>query len=98
MEQKLRALLGFARKAGKLAVGTAAAEESVKRGRSKLLLTGADISQKSVKEMRFLCEKHGVRTASTVLTIDEITASIGTRAGILSIEDEGFAAAVIENL
>lgn len=98
MNDKLRALLGFARKAGRLAVGTAKATESVKRGRSKLVLTASDISAKSAKEMRFICEKHGVTARTTALNIDEITASIGTRAGILSIEDEGFAAAVIENL
>ena len=98
MENKLRALLGFARKAGRLAVGTAATEESVKRGRSKLVLTASDISQKSVKEIRFLCEKHGATARTTALNIDEITAAIGTRAGILSVEDEGFAAAISENL
>ena len=98
MNDKLKALLGFARKAGKLAVGTAATEESIKRRKAKLVLIGADISEKSAKEIRFLCEKFGSHAATTKLGIDEITQSIGTRAGILAIEDHGFAKAIAENL
>ena len=98
MQEKLRALLGFARKAGKLAVGTAAAEESIKRKRAKLVLVASDISQKSLKEMRFLGDKFNIPVAVTELGIDGITQSIGTKAGILSVEDEGFAKALSENL
>ena len=98
MNDKLRALLGFARKAGRLAVGTAAAEESIKRRRAKLCVLAADISQKSQKEMRFLCDKNGVRVINIPLGIDEVTQSIGTRAGILAVEDEGFAKAIAEKI
>lgn len=98
MTEKLRALLGFARKAGKLAVGTAATEESIKRRRSRLVIIGCDISEKSQKEIRFLSDKFNVPVAVTELSIDGITQSIGTKAGILSVEDEGFAKALSENL
>ena len=98
MNDKLRALLGFARKAGKLAVGTAAAEESLGRRRAKLCILAADISPKSQKEMRFLCEKNGVKAITIPLGIDEVTQSIGTRAGILTVEDEGFAKAIAEKI
>ena len=98
MEEKLRALLGFARKAGKLAVGTAATEESVKRKRAKLVVIASDISKKSEKEIRFLCDKFGIKVATAKLGIDAVTQSIGTRAGILAVEDEGFAKAIAENI
>ena len=98
MEQKLRALLGFARKAGKLAVGTEAVKESIKRNRSQLVLIAADISQKSAKEINFACQKNNIRSEVITLGIDDVTQSIGTRAGILSVEDGGFANAIAENL
>ncbi len=98
MEQKLRALLGFARKAGKLAVGTEAVKESVKRNRSHLVLIAADISQKSAKEIKFTCQRNNIKAAIITLGIDGVTQSIGTRAGILSVEDEGFAKAIAENI
>lgn len=98
MEQKLRALLGFARKAGKLALGTQATEESVKKHRSHLVLCASDISPKSVKEIRFLCEKYGIRVAVMKIGFDDVSHSFGKRAGILSVEDEGFANAIAENI
>ena len=98
MKEKLRALLGFARKSGRLAVGTAATEESIKRRGSNLVIIGCDISEKSQKEIRFLGDKFNVPVAVTELTMYDITQSIGTKAGILSVEDEGFAKALSENL
>ena len=95
---RLLGFLGLARKAGKLAVGTAATEESIKRKRAKLVIIASDISAKSEKEIRFLCDKFGATAATAKLGIDDITQSIGTRAGILAVEDEGFAKAMAENL
>lgn len=98
MNEKILTLLGFARKAGKLAVGTSATEYSIVRRKSKLALVAGDISKKSAKEINFLCEKYGTKFAQLNIETYDITKAIGTRAGILSIEDEGFASAIIEKL
>ena len=54
MKTKVLTLLGFAAKAGKLAYGFEAAVSSVKTGKSSLVLTAVDVSQKSLKEIKQL--------------------------------------------
>lgn len=98
MTEKLHALLGFARKAGKLAIGTEAVFESVNRKRARLVLIAADISQKSAKEIRFICDKNNIESVTLKIKIDDVTAAIGRRAGILSVEDDGFANAIAQNI
>ncbi len=98
MTEKIYALLGFARKAGKLAIGTEAVFESVAKKRSKLVLIAADISQKSAKEVRYICDKNNTRAVTLEIKIDDVTAAIGRRAGILSVEDDGFANAIAQNI
>ncbi len=98
MSQKALALLGFARKAGKLAVGTAATTDAIKRGKARLAITASDISAKSAKEIRFLCDKHDVNFINPQLTTYDITAAIGTKAGIIALLDDGFAKSIAENL
>jgi ribosomal protein L7Ae-like RNA K-turn-binding protein len=95
---KALTLLGFARKAGRLAVGTAATVDAIKRKKAYLAITASDISEKSSKEIRFLCEKHNVKFITPTFDTYEITGAIGTRAGIIAVLDEGFAAAIAENL
>lgn len=98
MSQKAIALLGFARKAGKLAVGTAATTDAIKRGKAFLAIVASDISEKSAKEIRFLCDKHNTVFSKPQLTTYDITAAIGTKAGIIALLDEGFAKSIAENL
>ena len=96
--KKALTLWGFARKADRLAVGTAAATDAIKRKKAYLAITAADISEKSSKEIRFLCEKSEIPFIKPELTTYEITEAIGTRAGIIAVLDEGFARAIAENL
>ena len=54
MQSKVLTLLGFASKAGKLQFGMAKSGESVKSGKSALLICACDVSDKSKKEVAFL--------------------------------------------
>ncbi len=98
MDSKILTLLGFARKAGRLAVGTMACEQSVMRKKAHLVLIAGDISDKSRKEIKFQCEKHGAPVADVDFTIDDITHAIGVKAGIIAVLDDGFAHAIAEKL
>lgn len=97
-DNKILTLLGFARKAGRLAVGTMACEQSIVRKKAKIVLIASDISDKSRKEIKFQCEKHGTKAADLDFTIDDITRAIGTKAGIIAVQDDGFAGAIAEKL
>ncbi len=98
MQNKISALLGFSRKSGSLKTGTEATRESVLRRRAKLVLIASDISPKSVKEMRFICDKNNTQVEILPLTTEEVSTAIGRRAGILALEDEGFANAILKNI
>lgn len=89
--------LGIARKAGKLSAGFAAAKDSVNKGVAELVIIASDISEKSEKEIRFVC-KTAVTAVRVPNTTFEISNAIGTKAGIISVNDEGFAKSILNNI
>ena len=58
--KRLQSLLGFAAKAGALVTGSAAVEVGIKKRRVKLVICATDLSQKTIKNFQYLCEKNGV--------------------------------------
>lgn len=97
MESKILTLLGFASKARKLSFGAASSSETLKSGKSKLIVISCDISEKSKKEIRFLSDKYSV-DAIILDTVSTITLSnaVGRNCGILSVNDSSFASAITE--
>ncbi|MBR6509070.1 MAG: ribosomal L7Ae/L30e/S12e/Gadd45 family protein [Clostridia bacterium] len=95
MKNKILSLLGFATKAGKLGFGFEAAREALRDKKSKLILIASDISEKSLKEMKFYSEKANVRCIELKdLTMIDISNSVGRKCGIISVNDNGFADAL----
>ncbi|MGI6270048.1 MAG: L7Ae/L30e/S12e/Gadd45 family ribosomal protein [Candidatus Howiella sp.] len=91
----LLSMLGIARKAGKLSVGTEAAHEAVKKRKSHLVVVAADISQKSEKELRYAARETNIPVRRIQQDIFAVSHAIGTKAGILSVDDKGLAEAVL---
>lgn len=90
-------LLGFAAKAGKLSFGMDAAVGAVKAGRASLLTVAGDISEKSKKEVKFFADKYSVRLlVLRGFNIETVTAAVGRKCGILSVNDSGFADAFLK--
>ena len=87
--------LGFARKAGRLSVGFAKSKEALEKGISSLIIVAYDVSEKSEKEIRFF-SKGKVTVGRVNYTIDEISRIVGLRGGIVSVNDEGFANAILK--
>lgn len=95
MKNKILSLLGFATKAGKLGFGFEAAREALRDKKSKLILIASDISEKSLKEMKFYSEKANVRCIELKdLTMIDVSNSVGRKCGIISVNDNGFADAL----
>ena len=90
MNNKLLSLLGLMRRAGKLSLGFDAAAESAETGVSCLILTTADISPKTLKELNY---KINNKTDVIALSCDQedIRRAIGKAVKIISINDQGFA-------
>lgn len=96
MENKILALLGFAAKSGNLAYGMAATQESIKRNKSFLTICAFNISDKSKKELVFCSNRKGVPTCTlTQNGIEELSNAVGRQCGILSVNDRGFAEAIL---
>lgn len=89
--------LGFARKAGKLSAGFLASKEACQKDIARLVIVGSDISEKSEKEIRYF-SKSLVPVKRVPYTLDEISRAIGIKAGIVSVNDEGFSGAILKAL
>ena len=98
LNNKILTLLGFATKTGKLSFGFEAAVSSVKCGKSKLVITAYDISPKSKKEMKFYADKFNVKLIGLEgIDIRTISDAVGRKCGIISVNDSGFADAMVKN-
>jgi len=86
-------MLGLCRRAGKLSAGFEAVKTAVKNGRARLVIIARDISDKSKKEIIFIASSADkpVEIYNMDADIVDITQAIGIKAGIISIDDEGFA-------
>ena len=90
MNNKLLSLLGMCRKAGKLTIGYDKTLELFKKSKVLVILVAADTAQRTEKELRF-----HTNSALPVIRLNEtkeqLSAAIGTAAGVVGIVQEGFA-------
>ena len=83
--------LGLARRAGKLNWGFDTAVEAMRSGACGVVILAADLSDKPKKNVRFEAEKYHVSVLEPAFNIEEISAAIGKKAGVLAVCDRGFA-------
>ena len=57
---KIYGILGIAAKAGKIISGFDAIQDGVKRKQVNLIIVAKETSEKTQKEMRFICDKYGI--------------------------------------
>ena len=94
-EDPILSRLGLARCAGRISVGYAASKEAVVKHISRLVIIASDISAKTEKEARFV-SKENVPVTRISRTIDEVSTAIGVKGGVISVNDEGFAATLLK--
>ena len=83
--------LGLARRAGKLNWGFDTAVEAMRSGACGVVILAADLSDKTKKNVRFEAEKYHVSVLEPAFNMEEISAAIGKKAGVLAVCDRGFA-------
>ena len=96
MNDKFRALLGFAVKAGKVSFGHDAAKQCIRLKRAKLLLFTRDASARLREELTGLAGK--TPAVDLAESADELAAILGRRAAALAVSDEGFAQSLLKNV
>ena len=98
MNSGVTGLLGLCRRAGKLAMGHDSCKSAVNSGKAKLCLVCSDSSQRVYDEFVNLCENHKIPVFRISPTINELHRTIGYKAGIITVNDQGFASSVMKKL
>lgn len=79
------------RRAGRLRMGMDMTKDACAAGEAKAVLVAEDVSAKTLKEVKFVCAKYGVKLYAMGIPMDEIGFELGKRVGILAVCDDGFA-------
>jgi len=86
------ALLGMAKKAGRLAVGGEATAGAARRGEAKLIITASDASDSSVRRAKANAETSGVPHIAVPFTMFELGTTAGRGSpGTIAFLDKGLA-------
>lgn len=91
-------LLSMCRKSGRLSMGMDMMKDACAVGNSRGVFVATDLSEKSLKEVRFTCARYSVKLYSLGVTMDEIAQGLGKRTGIISVNDSGFAKSCAKGL
>ena len=83
-------LLGIARRAGCLSLGSHASEAALKTGRAKLLLLASDLSGRSRRTLSGMGEARVIPWRALPCDIAALSQAVGTGAGCLTVNDDGF--------
>ena len=98
MADKVLSLLGLARRAGKLEAGFDAAVSAARAKKACLLVAAADVSEKTVKNLKYEGDRVGTPTVRAKAGMEELGRACHVRAGVLAVTDQGFAAALLKEL
>ncbi len=79
-------------------MGMDMAKDACRSGSACAVFTASDLSEKSLKEMRFVCSRYQVGLYALEMSMDQIQKSMGRRTGIIAVTDKGFAKACAEGL
>lgn len=97
MNSKILTLLGFVSKAGKLSYGMNATLTALKGGKAQVVIAAMDTSAKSKKELIFHAEKYGVKNiVLESVSAEQLSHAVGRRCSIISVNEQGFAEAIIK--
>ena len=96
MDDKFLSLLGMARRSGRVSLGHDAVIGSIIKNKAKLCIMSSEASQRLQKEIRHACTYENKNIPVIVTKYDTITLSsaIGSKAAVISVDDEGFAKAL----
>lgn len=91
MDDKFKAILGFARRAGKIVSGESAAQALINQGKAKLLILALDAAPGTKRNFHHLAEKHSIKVIEWGNKLDLGIAIGHSPRSVVVILDEGFA-------
>ena len=88
--------LGSQQSRGKVVSGMDAVTESVQKRKAKLVIVAEDTSEKSKKNIRYVCTNNCINVIE-LSTIEELSRAIGKKnKAIISITDKNFSVGILE--
>ncbi len=93
-EKKLHGLIGLARRAGKLTLGSAAVEKALKCGKATLVLADESISQNSAAKLK--AKSCRSQTRVCVLPQRLLEKALGESCKCAAVTDESFASGILK--
>lgn len=93
-EERLRGMLGFAMRAGKLAIGTeTVCKAMATKAAPKLVVIAADVSAGTFKKIVTKCEFYGIKSVQINIGADELGDLLGKTysPATVGVMDSGFA-------
>ncbi len=98
MNNNKTGMITICKKAGKLAVGMDMVKKVCREGAAAAVFITTDISEKSFKEVRYICARNSVKLYRLEMTMDDMWYGLGKRAGIIAMTDHGFAKSCAKGL
>ena len=95
MKNRVLQLLGLCKIAGHLILGFDETAKALEKGKAKLLVLAADLSPKSAKEIIRLADRQNINAVRLDVTMDELWYTLGKRAGILAVTQQGLADKIV---
>lgn len=96
MNDRILSLLGLCRRAGKLVIGADPTIDSIKKGKSKIVIIASDFSKSSAKPVLAAAHTSNIKTFIINRSKDELSFALGKLCGVLSVEDKGFAEKLLQ--
>ncbi len=90
-KRKMSDTLTICKRAGKLVTGFDSVKKVLDNKTAVLVLTTADISEKTDKEVLYHCEKQNIPIIKTTYTMREIDLIISKNTVVMAVTDNGFA-------
>lgn len=89
-KKNIGGLLSMCRRAGKLSAGMDMVKGSCNNAEALGVYVADDISEKTLKEVKYVCYKNGIALYALEMSMQQVADSIGKRVGVLAICDKGF--------
>ena len=97
-KRKTADLLTICIKAGRAVKGFDSSMDAVKDGKAFCVLTAADASPKTLKEVDFVCGRYEITHLRTELAKVEMARLCGKETAVIAVCDKGFADGFIKKL
>lgn len=96
MNDKFLSLLGLARRSGRVSLGHDAVISSIVKNKAKLCVMSKEASERLQREIKHACtyENKDIPVIVTDYSLVELSSSVGSKAAVISVDDEGFAKAL----